>query len=130
MIESRNTNPSREATGIVAPFIRLATHLGYCCAIANFNTPWEDRKRDIQTDLREALRHVDASNGIDAYVSESTVIEIQLTLDEIADLSISNDLTAENALPQLQAVCHNIAYAMAIFNHDLTGQAAAGGTEI
>ena len=130
MIQNRNTATERHARGYITPYFRLATHLGYCYGVAsNTAMPWDERKRDIASDLAEALRHIDAVQEHSAYVSVDTCTELQSLREDLHDIIGDLD-NEEETLPALITASHNAAYAMAKMEHDMVGYDATAGTEI
>ena len=129
-IENRNTATERHARGYIAPYFRLSTHLGYCYGVAsNTAMPWDERKRDISSDLVEALRHIDSTQEPSAYVSVDTCTELQSLRDDIDHIQRGLETEADT-LAALLTVSHNAAYAMAKMERDMVGYDATAGTEI
>jgi hypothetical protein len=134
VIENHNTDTARHASGLIPPYVRLATHLGYCCAIASDTTKdWNTRRQDITQDIVAALVHLDHRFSLGPYVSELTISKLQMVKSEIHELQealASATADEATALADLQTAAHNVAWAMAQLENDLKGGEVVAGTEI
>ena len=130
-MESLSTTTHRMATGFVAPYLRIATHVGYALATVNNATDddWEVKREDIRADFREALGHIDNSYDVTPFLNESArdaLVSINGNVVEIIDLD--GDKTEMQEARQVLA--SNVAWAGALMERSVTGADVTEGTEI
>jgi hypothetical protein len=147
MLPLLNPHPptEQEATGFIAPYIRIATHLGFVIAWVDAMTQeeWENTeaqlntKQDILDELREARQHLIHNEFLSAtaYVKEDTVslmktLETQFTeLIELLQTTTARMVAGSNmrsdTILNLKVLANNIAYAGAQLERSFTGSTAS-----
>jgi hypothetical protein len=117
----------------MAPYVRVATHIGYDIAWVGATTDeeWEnpptentatrDRVRD---DLAEAHRHLVLNSDRDAptpFVGEEQVSHMLTLKDQVAALQSGLAQNRSDALVELQILADNLAYAAAQYEYHVSG---------
>lgn len=132
MIENRNPATNTFATGVIAPLVRLATHVGWCIGYMGSvdGDPDDSQQRAIQSDLNDAHVHI---NG------EMTSILLDLFVgDEGAQLMrmLREDLIAPlpgdraELMEYLTALADNAAHTGALMELLMTGNHASAGRNL
>lgn len=129
------------ATGIIAPLMRVATHLGYCTNLAGLtlgdeNHPdeeaeaalWDERWHDIKEDLAEALGHMGNPPDMSPFLPQEVIDAFQTVKDQINDLR-EGTFTKDEVFTNLQILNHNVAYVAGRFEHFATGEEVTEGSQ-
>jgi hypothetical protein len=126
---------SAEARGYMAPYVRVATHIGYDIAWigATTDAEWAEppsestATRDrIREDLAEAHRHLILNSNMDspsAFVGEAQVGHMLTLKNQVAELQSSLAENRSDALLELQVLADNLAYAAAQYEYHVSGNA-------
>lgn len=135
-IERRNFANAAQATGIIAPLLRVATHVGYCSALAGAELvedensgpeeKWDESWADIKADLEEALAHLENPPDMSPFVSQE-VIELFTEVHRDIGALRSATLTKQEVFEALQALNHNIAYTGARYERSVSGEDVTEG---
>jgi hypothetical protein len=132
MTVARNNTPNEKyATGLIAPYIRVATHIGYCAGIiqeTNDET-FGDKKDDVLADLRETIEHCNQPSPSNPFISD-TVVGMMDTVKTSLQTVIDGDMNREDMLESLKNMAHNTAYFGVMVEKELTGNNTTEGTEI
>ena len=131
-MESRSSATSRLATGFFAPYIRIATHLGYALATLNAvaeDNDGSDAMRDIRADLLEAKGHLDGGYDSSPFLNESTITNLSLIKTDIETIH-ADEATKEEFTLKIQMLVQNLAATAAEMEFDCTGALVTEGTEI
>jgi hypothetical protein len=123
-----------EARGFMAPYVRIACHIGYCIQwiIATTDENWETTgtldeisatQIRVKEDLREAVNHLTLNDDINAsafvnIVQTEKMNTLKLQLIELRD-ALPQSRT--DALIELQTLSDNLAYVAAQFELHTTG---------
>jgi len=131
-MESRSTATERLATGFIAPYIRVATHIGY--ALAKLNDVAEDddgtdAMRDIRADLYEARGHLNGTYDSSPFLKTETINDLNLIKTDIETIH-ADEATMEEFQLKIQMLAQNLAAAGAMMEFDCTGEPVTEGTEI
>jgi len=128
----RISNPATlHATGMIAPLLRVATHLGYCLAIAgreyDDDDAWDSAHQDILDDFDEAILHLDDPPDMSPFVSQAL---ISLFTDITADMSTvrNAELTKDEMYEALQIMNDNVAHVGARFEYYVSGNECTEGS--
>ena len=142
ILQLLNPNPptSDDATGYMAPYVRVAVHVGYCIQWIATTTdddwsavvaPNEAASRTrVAQDLREVLRHLSQNeDNINEFVSEATATAIRSIENNMIELT--NALESEepptrlDTMAELSTFAHNLAYAAALYEQSTSGNRGA-----
>ena len=132
MIERRNSPRTQHATGIIAPYIRIATHAGYCAAIAARDAEgdeWEAMATDIKEDMQECLAHLATIPEMSPFVNVPTIESLASIKADIENL-LADFPDQDQALLSMQNLAHNAAWAGAIYERSTSGMDSTAGTQI
>ena len=122
-----------EAQGFIAPWIRVALHIGYAVAWISetTNEMWGNTKNESATrtkviaDLEQAQMHLSVNDdlSINAFVNQQ-MVDLKSALNQQLDELVRN-LPEEriDAIIELQTFCNNLAYVGARFETHVTGSA-------
>jgi len=131
LIRQRSSARTGAATGIIPPIIRVATHLGYCAAIAGKeyeDGEWEEQWGNIQEDLNEALQHLQNPPEMSAFIAADLITEIRSIPDDI-NLILDSDGAQSEVFEAIQILNHNIAYAGARYEFLTSGNNCTEGSQ-
>ena len=135
-LQRLNPRPTEnaEARGFMAPYVRVATHVGYCIAWVNDTTDeeWEaaaDAEEGIATsqrvceDLRESSNHLlNQSNvPLNAFVNQTQADRMHALQDQLESLAVNLATVRTDALMELQTLADNLAYAAAEYERHVSG---------
>lgn len=141
-----------QARGFTAPYVRIATHLGYCIAWAALATDeqWTEARPDLVADtvpsthatayrvsmeLDEMIHHASQNSGLSptSFVSQDHVGLMMTIVNQLTEVrrSINDSLNADTpvtrqeTMQDLQILADNVAYASAQFERQVTGSVFA-----
>lgn len=134
MLTSLNPqSPLPDAHGFLAPYIRVATHLGFQIAWLGLTTDedWanEDSSSEVATksrlifDLQEAKMHVSTAAMVapNAYVSAEMVGLMNRFREQLDELLVDMPTERTTVLTELTTLAHNLAYVAARLERSFTG---------
>lgn len=128
MVDRLNTPGGDRATGITAPLVRAASHIGYILGYVDemgdrYAAEREQLAPDMSRELEEAIRHLR-----DSLVTEDNAFVSQDIVTMLSDLRLSIDgLRASvpeergDLIRDLQNLNHNIAFIGARLDRDTAG---------
>ena len=128
-LDRLNTPGGDRATGITAPLIRAAAHIGYILGYVDemgdeaYTTQRTELVADMSRELEEAMRHmrdslVDADNP---YVSPEVPSYMQMLRVSMDGLRANPPEARAELIRDLQNLNHNIAFVGAKLDHDTAG---------
>ena len=119
------------ARGYMAPYVRVATHLGYCIAWisatsdAEWIAPEEESTatRDrVRTDLLECENHLNQTDYVPtAFVGDECDNHMTQIKEQVSELARALPEVRSDALIEVQTLTNNLAYAAASFERHTTG---------
>jgi len=127
---------STEAVGYMAPYTRVATHIGYCIAwvnstsdenwlmddITESGSPEAATNQLVVDDLKEASLHLArTAEPLNAFVNQTQVGLMDELRDQLTWLEMNLSRDRSEALTELQTLADNLAYAAAEFERHVTG---------
>jgi len=120
-----------EARGFLGPYVRVATHLGYCIAWVSATTDeeWSEplseataTQERVKADLQAARNHLaESSNPATDFVGDEQSNHMAQILMQIVELSDSLPQNRSEAMVDIQTLANNLAYAAAMFEYHVTG---------
>ena len=130
-MQTRSTTTHRMATGFIAPYIRVATHIGYALHMVSSTSDddWTDTHADLRADFREALGHLQEGYADSAFLNPSAIDALRAIRDDIVEC-IDTEGTREEMQTALQTLATNIAWAGMLLERAVTGAEVTEGTEI
>jgi hypothetical protein len=127
-----NTPHEANATGIIAPLVRVASHLGYCAGLAareyENDADWSDAYHDLKDDLEEAILHLDNPPDMSPFIPQEAIdllAEVRIGITAL----FQGEQTKEEVFADLQTLTHNAAYAAAQYEHFTAGLDTSEGTQ-
>ena len=137
-IARQETDSEAYAKGLLTPWVRAMSHLSFTGAILSREDELtNDLLAEVETDLREALLHLDERMTTDdqsSFIGPDTISiseNIYAELREFIDLDITNveatDANRLDILNNIQNLMHNIANLTAKAENELWGIASRPG---
>ena len=123
-MENRNQSTVADATGVIAPLIRAATHVGWCISYVGSIDAEEltdEQLREVINDLEDALRHLnmpDTSAMAEAFGGRQATEVLRETREDLTYVLPSQK---EEVTTILQTIADNIANGGAFMEKVLTG---------
>lgn len=123
-MENRNLSTATDATGVIAPLIRAATHVGWSiCYVGSIEEEelTDEQLREVVNDLEDAHRHLgapDTSAMAEAFGGRLATEILQETRE---DLNYVLPSTKAEVTTILQTIADNIANGGAMMEKVLTG---------
>jgi hypothetical protein len=131
-IAQRHTATKPNATGILAPLVRAATHIGYLVGIAESvgDDGWEAKREEAKTEMVDILEHmaVGLTPNHKAFVGNEVAL---LYVAIKGDIEAARDAIPGNrpdALRMFQVLNANTAYVAAAYERAMTGEDVDEGT--
>ena len=127
-MNNRNDATLQEATGVIAPFVRAATHIGWCIGYLGSIDHEELTQEETQAiidDLEDALKHVnepETSNLLDAFVGDPGLTALREFREDLTQIVPSQK---EELLEILQILADNAAFSGAVMERLMTGNTDA-----
>jgi len=132
VIERRNNPRGQHATGIIAPYIRIATHAGYCASIAARDAndeEWETMASDIKEDMRECLAHLEDRPEMTPFINTNAIDALTAIKEDIVGL-LDDFPNQDDTLLSMQNLAHNAAWAGAVYEYSTSGLDSTAGSQI
>lgn len=137
---SRKHRPIEEqATGIIAPLVKAAGHFGYSIRVAEMATDesWEEDRKNIFVDLKEALMHLQMISGPTPFVGPEPIEWLHVLINETGEMAEAgshaeddDEYTKEMVIANLQALMHDCANVARLVEYDCTGQLHSEGLRL